>query len=294
MRYSCIVFLCALLPQLGKASSNDSIPFVSLSAATIAVSEGGMGAHYQIDSLVSVAMPYASVGEQLSMGSVVNLRTYGAPGTLISGLAGGLTPDHLMVLWQGVPLNSPSLGMTDLSALPARFFSSIKFNDGVSKSPHPAGASGVLSLQNSRNNETAVHAGFTFNQFMNLRSGAGFNIPAGKCFLDASMQWEQLANDFSYEDPYKHGAPTEVRQHNDFSRRAIRLGFYTPAQRKIEGEVHAWVQNSVLQLPEPLGSYGSSLATQRDSSVRLVGQLSSLDSRLTLQSVLWSQWESNP
>jgi hypothetical protein len=275
MRYSCIVFLCALLPQLCKASCNDSIPFVSLSAATIAIADGGLGAHYQIDSLVNVAMPFSSVGEQLSMGSVVNLRTYGAPGSLISGLAGGLTPDHLMVLWQGVPLNSPSLGMTDLSALPASFFSSIKFNDGVSKSPHPGGASGVLSLQNNRISTPSVNAGLSFNQFMNMRSGAGFNIPAGKCFLDGSMQWEQLANDFSYEDPYKHGALSEEQRHNDFSRRAVRLGFYTPAKRRIEGEVHAWLQSSVLELPEPLGSYGESLAMQRDSSVRLVAQLKS-------------------
>ncbi|MBI1266559.1 MAG: TonB-dependent receptor [Cryomorphaceae bacterium] len=275
MRYSCIVFLCALLPQLCKASSNDSIPFVSLSAATIAVSEGGMGAHYHIDSLINIALPFSSVGEQLSMGSVVNLRTYGAPGSLISGLAGGLSPDHLLVLWQGVPLNSPTLGMTDLSTLPAGFFSSIKFNDGVSKSPHPGGASGVLSLQNGRDSKPSVSAGVSFNQFMNVRSGAGFNIPAGKCFLDGNVQWEHLANEFSYSDPFKRGTPTAVQQHNDFSRRAVRIGFYSHVQKRIEAEVHAWLQSSALELPEPLGSYGASLATQRDSSVRLVAKLSS-------------------
>lgn len=273
MRYSCIVFLCALLPQLCVANNNDSIPVVSLSAATIAVSEGGMGAHYQIDSLMHESMPFASIGEQMEKGAVINLRTYGAPGSLISGMAGGLSPDHLLVLWQGVPLNSPTLGMTDLSALPASFFSSVKFNDGISKSANPGGASGILSLQNSRTSNAFVYAGSAVNQFSNLQTGAGFNIPAGKCFFDGSMQWERLENDFLFTDPYKKDAKSAVQQHNDFSRRAIRLGFYSPLQHRYTAEVHAWWQSSVLELPEPLGSYGESLATQRDSSMRLVMQL---------------------
>lgn len=273
MKHSCFAVFCLVVTTL-TSYGNDSIPAISLAAATIEVSEGGLGSRYQLDSLIAVAMPFSSIGDQLQYGSVVNLRLYGAPGSLVSGLGGGLSPDHLLVLWEGIPINSPSLGMTDLSSLPASFFSSVSYNDGTSKSAHQGGASGILSLRNTRSDHAEVQGGMSWSSLKNFQMGGGFNIPIGGFTFNGSIQNEQLENEFSYVDPFKKKGPEEMQIHNDFSRKALRLGIYSPENKKITAAVHAWIQQSAFEIPSELGSYGSSLATQRDSSIRLVGQLS--------------------
>ncbi|NVK26498.1 MAG: outer membrane beta-barrel protein [Flavobacteriia bacterium] len=72
----------------------------------------------RVDSLK--IKPFASVNlsEAIRSESSVYVRSYG-PGLASTVSRHGFSPSQTMVYWYGVPLNSPALGLTDLSTIPS-------------------------------------------------------------------------------------------------------------------------------------------------------------------------------
>ncbi len=231
----------------------------------------GAFASFAADSLLVVALPGASAGELLAAGSTLNLRQYGGYGSLITGALRGLSADHFAVTWNGMPIHSASLGLTDLSALPASVAEATRTQSGALTSDLPAGAAaGRLHLGAPKSVGLVLGAGY--DNLLNLRNWAGLTLrPTSKITVSSRYQRDRAENRFRYNDPYMAGAPERTQEHNAFSRDALMTQVRIDAGHRLKLNTAVWLQRSVLELPEILGSFGQSFDVQRDSLIRLTG-----------------------
>lgn len=226
-------------------------------------------ASFTPDSLVALALPGASAGELLAMGSTLNLRQYGGYGSLITGALRGLSADHFAVTWNGVPIHSATLGLTDLSTLPGAIAEATHTQSGALTSDLPVGAAaGRLHLGNHQTGGLVVGAGY--DNLLNLRNWGGLTLrPRSAITLVTRYQRDRAENRFSYQDPYMAGSPQRTHEHNAFNRDALLTEVQVNASARLKMMTAIWLQRSQLELPEILGSHGESFDLQRDSLIRI-------------------------
>lgn len=156
----------------------------------------------RVDSLPVRDMAINNLGEALQTESSVYIRSYGP------GLAGtisrqGFSPSQSVVYWNGLPLNSPALGLADLGSLPVN--GSIWIDDGAGASLFGSGYMGggihLLTSPESDSGFTAKVSGsyhsaglFSHKEEVAYRSGAVSNT--------ISFTALQGPLDFKYTDIY--------------------------------------------------------------------------------------------
>ena len=111
-------------------------PSFELNEVSIETLRAAVNTSNLTDSLYMRRTLNESVGSLLAKRSGLQLLQYGATGSAIMARHNGLASAQTSVNWNGMPLASRSLGVCDLSMLPAAFFDEIKFvqNNAQSRS----------------------------------------------------------------------------------------------------------------------------------------------------------------
>ncbi|MBS1559068.1 MAG: TonB-dependent receptor [Bacteroidetes bacterium] len=101
-----------------------------------------------LDSSLKAHERSRNLGEILAYQFPVYFRTYG--NGMLSGISmRGTSPQHTAVLWNGMNINSFSLGQADFSILPAAALDEVKVHEGAGSARHGSGAFGGSILINS-------------------------------------------------------------------------------------------------------------------------------------------------
>ncbi|MCE7054353.1 TonB-dependent receptor [Algoriphagus sp. AGSA1] len=159
-----------------------------------------------------------SLGDILQEQSPVFVRQYGA-GMIASPSFRGTSAGHTAVFWNGLPINSPSLGQSDLSILP---ISSI---DQVSVQFGNAGAlfgneaiGGSVHLGTATEFGKGLEAGITqqIGSFGMFNTSA-FGAYSSESFSSTSKIYRQFSkNNFPYKDLGQFGTPEIKEDHAQF------------------------------------------------------------------------------
>lgn len=226
------------------------------------------------DSLQLLKPAGGSLADLLQQNGLWNLRTYGPAGTLVTGAEQGLLPDHTTVYWEGIPLNSPSLGLVDLSQIPVALFNDVNAQSQPLMSANPVQSIGPsIELGSANRRSPGAQAGMSLNNLSNLATWLGARYQIGRLDLESKGFHRTNRNEFSYTDPWKQGAPTLQASHNDHRLTAFLQHAHLKITPQSNLSMGLWLQGSEVSLPEKLGSYGQSYATQTDSSLRLMAKL---------------------
>lgn len=156
-----------------------------------------------------------SLGDFLQARSGLFLRQYG-PGMVASLTMRGTSAGHNAVFWNGLPINSPSLGQMDFSILPVEGFDLARVHFGGSGALYGTDAiGGSVHLSN----ELAFNQGLSFsarnrfgsfgaihNQVQGSYSTAGFSSKT-------QVYRQQAANNFPFTNVAKIGTPDERQDH---------------------------------------------------------------------------------
>ena len=150
------------------------------------------------------------------------------PGVSVRGstTAGGQTvsvrgsrPEGVLVLLDGHPVNDPMTGSADLSSVSVASLESATLVRGAGSARHGSGAlAGVLLLRSRRPQGSTASAALRVSSF----GGVGGDLylsrsgRAGRASL--SVAWDEVRNDFEYENRMLPGAPVETRVNADGSR----------------------------------------------------------------------------
>jgi vitamin B12 transporter len=204
-----------------------------------------------------------SVGEALRWEGGLFVRDYGAGG-IATAAARGASAAHTVVLWNGLPLQDPMLGLTDLSILPAFLFGDIRIVPGGGSSLWGSGAvGGAVHLDG----QPPAGPGWELRyqgeggSFGHLAQGVAASY-GGQRFAATARVFHQAAeNNYLYRDIFgaeRHLPHARTRQLGALLENTLHLS------RRQQLSLHLWQQQSERQLP-PTRVQSRSLATLDDA-----------------------------
>lgn len=270
------IFLCCCL-QAQSVADSILIPEINLSDSLILQKQ--IGSNHKTWNAHQLAQKSPlNVADLLQQETGIYIKSYGNSSLATSSLRGGSSA-HTLILWNDIPLNSPMLGLLDLSLLPIHSFESISLDLGGNSCMHGSGAiGGVLSLNNKAD----------FNQknnFTNLISFGSF----GRISNNSSLHWGNKKfqsitrfsalrsnNDFDYfiaeNFPRRTQENAQVKQYN------LQQDFHFKFKNNLLLSFHYWRQASDRQIP-PNSLQTFSAAYQLDQSDRLLVSLKKVNNQ---------------
>lgn len=169
--------ICTLIPTTSVkvyAQKSDSLNTVEVYAPRRMYDTGIQKTH--ISSQILHEDLSHSMADILTQNSTLFIKSYGR-GTEATAEFRGTSPNHTQVLWNGIKVNSPSLGTTDFSLIPAYFVDEVQLFHGASSINLVGGGLGGaidMSTQPLKEEGTTLHyvqgigSYKTFDQFLRL------------------------------------------------------------------------------------------------------------------------------
>ncbi len=141
-----------------------------------------------------------SMADVLALGSSIFIKSYGR-GTLATASFRGTAPSHTQVLWNGMKLSSPMLGMVDFSLIPSYFIDAADLYHGSSSVGMTGGGlGGAVVLGNEPLREEGLGVRYiqgigsfdTFDEFLRITYGSG------RWRFSTRVLYSSSDNDFEY------------------------------------------------------------------------------------------------
>ncbi len=242
-----------------------------------------------LDSLSLKENVALSMADVLAYNSSLFVKNYGRA-TLSTVSFRGTSPSHTSVSWNGMEINSPMLGMTDFSMIPAFFIDGASLLHGTSSVNQNGGGLGGSVLLDTKRPDTegwqmqyvqGIGSFKTFDEF--LRVGYG----KGKWHSLTRAVYSSSPNDFKYlnrdkkENIYDENHqiigqyhPTERNRSGAYNDFHILQEVYYDASRNNNFGLKVWYTDSRRELPMLTVDYGDESEfenKQHERTVRAVG-----------------------
>jgi vitamin B12 transporter len=224
-----------------------------------------------MDSALMVSMQGRNVSDYLSMFTPTYIRSYG-PGALASASIRGGSASHTQVLWNGMPLNNPMYGQSDLNLIPMNSANQISLQMGGCAILGGSGAvNGVIHL----NNTPEFRRGLTGNATASFGSFQSRYYKAGVGFSNARFSarfqyWEQSAeNNFRFKNTTLPGRPEVQQQNASIQNKGLQSGFNYASPKAGDFQLDLMYLNTHRMIP-PLMHQAITSANQADEQLRSV------------------------
>ncbi len=206
------------------------------------------------------------VGNIINTLSTVYLKSYGMGGiSSVSVRGGGASQTN--VIWNGVSINSPTLGQTDFSILPAEFYNTIAINPGGHNTgDNQTGIAGTVTLDNTVgfSRQQSIIAKKNLGSFGYDRTSIKATLSSKKWLSETTLIKWDADNDFTYQD-YSQAKPIITSRENaSFSQKGVQQLIAV----KLKNGLLKWVGNYVNTFREVAPAIGvlSQNARQQDES----------------------------
>ncbi|MFK7757492.1 MAG: TonB-dependent receptor [Flavobacteriales bacterium] len=165
---------------------------------------------FSADSLLATGVQ--DLASALNEASSVWVRSYGLSGAA-SPVFRGTSSSHTQVYWNGVNVNSATLGQADLRTVRLSSGQSVSVNSGLaSLNDGSGGLGGSIHLNDrlSASDQLVVNLGAgSFGKFM---AGISGNYTLGKWQFKTSGSWLEAENNFEFNNTSLSDDPIECRQ----------------------------------------------------------------------------------
>ena len=213
-----------------------------------------------------------SIGDLLLENSNVQIKQSGGKGSTQSLNIRGFSSSQNQVNWNGLPINSLTLGMFDLAGSSVGVFDELKLVNGSSSVEYGGGAiGGVLDLKNTPN----------WNRGLNLSIGGSigsfntnmdrYQISYSNKKLSYSLLFinEFVKNDYDFINKEILGKPDETQKHAEFwNSNLVQEVFYRNGNHKFKWVT--WLHGRKKNTPKFLTATVPSKKSTADSSFRNV------------------------
>ncbi|WP_296701156.1 TonB-dependent receptor plug domain-containing protein [Algoriphagus sp.] len=209
-----------------------------------------------------------SLADLLQEQSPIFVRQYGA-GMLASPSFRGTSAGHTAVFWNGLPINSPSLGQSDLSILPTIAIDelSLQFGNAGALFGNEA-IGGSVHLQT----RPEFGKGFKTSLVQQVGSFGKFNtyLKGGystkNLSLSTKIYREYSKNNFPYRDLGQIGTPEVKEDHAEFNQRGFVQDIAWNFKSKNQLKAAFWYNEADREIQPLMGSSTQDL--QSDQSIR--------------------------
>jgi len=274
---------------MGNAQSQtDSLPSNYLAPVVDVVAEKEITTSAKVvkfDLMQSRTYYAQDLGTYLDRKGLAQINMNGAPGTTSIVRFRGTASDHTSIFWQGIPINSVSLGMSDVSLIPVFLFDEAMFYaDPNTSELATTNVSAAINLSHSRalgKDDSSVRLFSSYNSLNNLFTGVDFKLVLpimngkwkGTYDKAAQLTWrtkffrQDLSNNFSYTDNYIITRPVVKQVHND----GINYGLMqelTWSWYDYTLSANVWYQDRKVELPAIMGRTLAGTSEQDDNFLR--------------------------
>ncbi|MBN3582745.1 TonB-dependent receptor [Algoriphagus aestuarii] len=211
-----------------------------------------------------------ALSDLLQEQSPVFVRQYGA-GMLASPSFRGTSAGHTALFWNGLPINSPSLGQSDLSILPVLAMDQVSLQFGNAGALFGNEAiGGSIHLEN----QLQFAKGFQASLFQQVGSFGAFKTRAmgsystKKISSTTKIYREFSKNDFPYQDLGQIGTPEVKEDHAAFEQLGLVQDFGWNINSGSQLKAAFWLNKSDREIQPVMGSNTND--QQEDQSLRAV------------------------
>lgn len=201
--------------------------------------------------------------EMLQRYSSLQVNEYGM-GNIASLTYRGAADDHTKIMWNGVVLNSASLGGTDLSLIPVASINQILLENNVNS------IGGVLDLQTSAdwNNKYGLNFQSDIGSFDAFKNSMSLYAGNKKIQYHATGIYQTAKNNFPYYDVYKDGMPLDTVSHNKLKLWSASNEFFIKLSKNSELAFGNLLLSKDKQIPQLMGIFAASSKYQEDLDSR--------------------------
>ena len=155
----------------------------------------------KIDTAIIKRLKTVSLSQLLIQHSPVFIKTYG-PGSTASASFRGTTASHTLVLWNGMQLNSPTLGEVDFSTIPVFFTDEVSLQWGSKTSANSGGLGGVVNIGNTQkfNEGLMLDVRQTYGSFNTWGSYVTLGYSGKNIMARVKAYRNSSDNDFTYNN----------------------------------------------------------------------------------------------
>lgn len=200
---------------------------------------------------------YRNLAEALQDEGLLFLKSYGI-GSLATANVRGAAASQTSITWNGIPIQSPMLGLLDLSLLPLENIDAAGIN-------YAGAIGGELYLQNRLPDSTLTFRdALAIGSFGQFRKSLG--VSGGRAIrFKINAQFDKAQNNFPYQ--LTPDSPEKELSNAALQQRATQQTFYwSPAQGHTL-EAHLWQQWTQREIP-PTTVQTRSTAFQKDRTLR--------------------------
>ena len=213
-----------------------------------------------------------SITEILQENSSIQIQDYGGKGAVQSVLIRGLTSNHTKVKWNGLQINSLTLGMFDFGGISGFGNNYLKLSKGANIENDGDGAIGGSINFGSR---VKYNKGFktkyclTAGSFGTYLLGVSSGVSKKKWVYNLSFSKEAVENNFNYENHKRIGRPTIMQSNSEFRSTNVMQQFGVRF-KKFELSSLTWLNGKRKNIPMLLTESQSVKKYTADSSFRTV------------------------
>ncbi|AHM62125.1 outer membrane cobalamin receptor protein [Flammeovirgaceae bacterium 311] len=268
--YFLLLLCCTPLYALAQVDADTLLPAVEITGLRHESFTAGVK-RQQLDSLSLQLQRGQSLASLLNERSPLYLREYG-PGQLTTLSFRGTGSSHTAVLWNGLNINSPTLGQTDFSQIPVFALENVQVQYGSSSALYGSDALGGSIQLETKPQQWQQGWGARLRQeagsFGSYFTGLAGNWANKQWQTDVRVYRRSADNDFPYTNTLKRSQPRERNVHSAFWQQGgvAQLGYKPAANQEVW--LQGWWQQGWRQVQPLIGSTTGS-DEQQDEALRL-------------------------
>ena len=223
---------------------------------------------FHVDSVDINRYKSSGIGSLITRQGLALVNAYGSVGSVNAIRVAGLPADYVSVNWNGLQLNSTSLGMTDLSLIPILFTDQIV----LTERPQSMGQQD-LALGNNLNLISKCYRGkwIAFNQSASSLGNTtlGMVVNGGNGSWSANVRGfiQNCQNKFTYQDQLQWNKPWVEQENNNAHAKGAMLNLGYHGKKRLTS-LHAFSVFRQVNLPSPMGGLEQSSNSQYDQQLK--------------------------
>lgn len=224
---------------------------------------------YLVDSIPSSLLSESiTLVDALRAAGTHYVREYGMGNIANISMRGG-SAQHSALYWNGIPVNSPSLGQTDLSLIPSIFIGEVAIFQGASSQLSGSGGLGGSLLLNSSKKKIKkfrLHHSIS-PALAGFGTEASLDYHSEKWKGRTAIHFLQAENAFDYVDDSGRDEIAKVRQNNEVDIQGIAQDISCQLSHRASLSLNTYYIHAVREIPANIG-----LPDQEDTQKDKIGR----------------------
>lgn len=227
-----------------------------------------------IDSIYLAQNPTQNVGDWLMHNTPAYIKQYGN-GMLGSISLRGTGASHTAVIWNGIPINSLTLGEADFGNIPLNNTQKITLHYGGASAWQGSEAiGGAVSIDQNPlwNHQKNITLRQTFGSFGQSFSQIQSNISLKKWEFQNTFSRNFIQNNFPFYNKTQQNSPLETQQNASWFQNSFTQDIYFKPNKSTLFALKSWGQMRNLHIQPTMSANQdqSTWATQKDNNLRVM------------------------